>query len=195
MSGTDTGSTFVNMAINHTNSTACFAGNICTPQSSIVSGQDQGDLLLISNKLDSNRVNINNNVPIAAFKICKGSGQASSASYSLIGGHMYISFNLRYNSGYDTSQSIIYPFLIASAGQGGPSLFLGTPNCITGFDNSAGTTSFGISMCGVSDTGATILVCANNTGKTIEGSSSITISIVASRTAILSNELMNLYKL
>jgi len=173
----------------------CFQGTVCTPQASIASGQDQGDLLLISNKLDSNRVNINNNVPIAAFRICKGSGQASSASYSLIGGHLYISFNLRYNSGYDTSQSIIYPFLISSAGQGGPSLYLGTPNCITGFDNSSGATSFGITLCGVSDTQATILVCANNTQKTIEGSSSITISMVASRTAILSNELMNLYKL
>ena len=159
------------------------------------SGYDQGDLLMITNKLDSARFTINNNVPLAAFRICKGGGQASSASYSLIGGHMYISFNLRYAGGYDTSQSIIYPFLIASAGQGGPNLFLGTPNCITGFDNTASTTSFGISMCGISDTQATLLVCAKNSGFTIEGSTSITISIVASRTAILSNELMNMYKL
>lgn len=195
LSGTDTATTAAHMIIDHTTKNACFYGITSFPQSFVFSGHDQGDFLLISNKLDSNRVNINNNVPIAAFRICKGSGQPSSASYSLIGGHMYISFNLRYASGYDTSQSIIYPFLIGSAGQGGPNLYLGTPNCITGFDNSSGATSFGISLCGVSDTTATMIVCASNTQKTIEGSSSITISIVGSRTAILTNEIMSLYKL
>jgi hypothetical protein len=151
---------------------------------------------MITNKLESSRITINNNCPIAAFRICKGGGAASSASYSTIAGTMYITFGLRYDGGYNTIQSIIYPFAITSFGQGGPtSLILGTPTCMTGVDNSGGSTSFGITLCGVSDTGATMLVCATNTQKTISGSTSITISIVASRTAVLTNELMNLYNL
>jgi hypothetical protein len=165
---------------------ACFACQTCTPQSVITSGfYSNSNMIIITNDVVSGNKTILNNTPVSIFQICKPAGEASSASYSLLGGQLYINLGLRYNGGYNTIQTIIYPFLINSAGTGNISLVLGTPTCLTGFNNTGETTSFGISLCGSSNTTATVIVCANTPNFTIEGSTMITVSMVANRTALL----------
>jgi len=168
---------------------------VCAPTTVITSGfQDTSNMLIISNDVQDGRKTILNNTPVSIFQICKPAGLASSASYSLLGGQLYITLGLRYSGGTNTLQSIIYPFLINSGGTGGLSLVLGTPTCLTGLDNSAGTTFFGISLCGASNTTATVLICAGNTQGTIEGSTIMTVSMVANRTALL-DEPISVFKI
>ena len=165
---------------------ACFACQTCTPQSVITSGfYSNSNMIIITNDVVDGRKTILNNTPVSIFQICKPAGIASSASYSLLGGQLYINLGLRYDGGYNTTQTIIYPFLINSAGAGNISLVLGTPTCLTGFNNTGETTSFGISLCGSSSTTATVIVCASTPNFTIAGSTMITVSMVANRTALL----------
>jgi hypothetical protein len=166
---------------------ACFACQTCTPQSVITSGfYSTSNMIIITNDVQDGRKTILNNTPVSIFQICKPAGLASSASYSLLGGQLYINLGLRFSGGYTALRTITYPFFINSAGTGNISLVLGTPTCLTGFDNTGGqTTSFGISLCGASNTTATVIVCANTTNFTIEGSTIMTVSMVANRTALL----------
>jgi hypothetical protein len=175
---------------------ACFACQTCTPQSVITSGfYSTSNMIIITNDVQDGRKTILNNTPVSIFQICKPAGLASSASYSLLGGHLYINLGLRFSGGYTALRTITYPFFINSAGLGNISLVLGTPTCLTGFDNTGGeTTSFGISLCGASNTTATVIVCASTTNFTIEGSTIMTVSMVANRTALL-DEPISVFKI
>jgi len=175
---------------------ATFSCQVCAPQSVITSGfYSTSNMIIITNDVQDDRKTILNNTPVSIFQICKPAGVASSASYSLLGGHLYINLGLRFSGGYTALRTITYPFFINSAGTGNISLVLGTPTCLTGFDNTGGeTTSFGISLCGASNTTATVIVCAATTNFTIEGSTIMTVSMVANRTALL-DEPINVFKI